>query len=143
MPTRSVKSRNAYDKYRKQVKSDSICQFCQIDSSSPQQISESKYFRTITNLFPYDLWDGQGVDHHIMIIPKKHTTSIAEFTDTEAVEFVNLLATYESQGYNVYARAPGNKIKSVVHQHTHLIKSSRKLLKTMVFIRKPYILFHR
>ena len=74
-----------------------------------------------------------------MIVPKKHTDTLSDLTRDEAVEYVDLLGSYESKGYNVWARAAQSTIKSVVHQHTHLIKSAGKAHRFIFFIRKPYL----
>ena len=74
-----------------------------------------------------------------MVIPKKHIDSLNDLTTDEAVEFVGLIGSYESRGYNVWARAPQSVIKSVVHQHTHLIKPGTKKKRFVLYNKKPYI----
>jgi diadenosine tetraphosphate (Ap4A) HIT family hydrolase len=74
-----------------------------------------------------------------MIVPLKHTNTLSDLTADESIEFVGLLASYESKGFNVYARAPHSTMKTVEHQHTHLIKPSTKKTKLLLYIRKPYI----
>ena len=39
-------------------------------------------------------------------------------------QYVDLIEEYEQIGYNIYARAPASVIKSIQHQHTHLIKTA-------------------
>lgn len=74
-----------------------------------------------------------------MIIPITHTDTLADLTPAAAQEYVKLLTSYETKGYNVYLRAPGSIMKSVVHQHTHLIKPVKRKIKLLLFIRRPYI----
>lgn len=74
-----------------------------------------------------------------MIIPVQHTDTLADIPETAAVEFVQLISKYEQDGYNIYARAPISGMKSVIHQHTHLIKPEGKRISAVVHTRKPYI----
>lgn len=113
------------------------CPFCKENDSS--LIEDGKSFRVIRNIFPYSLWDGQDVEDHLMITPKKHTNSLAGLSSKEKAEYVDLISKYEALGYNLYARAPKSKIKSVVHQHTHLIKNIGETRRFVFLLRKPYI----
>ena len=137
------RSRGEVKTYRRYIKklSGNVCEFCNIANTPNQVVASTDSFYVIKNLFPYSLWDNQSVADHLMIIPKRHVDSLAAFSPQEASEFLKLLSEYESQGYNVYARAPGSKIKTVVHQHTHLIKPKGKMRKFIIFARKPYIRF--
>jgi diadenosine tetraphosphate (Ap4A) HIT family hydrolase len=94
----------------------------------------------IPNRVSYDVFEGRKVTSHLMIIPKRHVESFKDFTDKEATEFVRMSAKYEATGYNVYARAMENISRSVLHQHTHLIKTDTRRTKAIFFIRKPYFL---
>lgn len=84
-------------------------------------IEKRDHFVIVENLFSYDIWDGYGVKHHLLVISKKFTESISTFSEEERAEYWQILADYESRGYAIYARAPGSKRKTVKHQHTHLI----------------------
>jgi diadenosine tetraphosphate (Ap4A) HIT family hydrolase len=136
--TRSRKEEKFYKKYLKTVDKN-VCVFCAIKKGSDQLVVTTKHFKVITNIFPYSVWDGQEVVDHLMITPKKHTDSLKDMPDSQKVEYVNLIESYEQNGYNIYARAPINKTKSVVHQHTHLIKTDGALKKLIVFSTKPYV----
>ena len=94
-------------------------------------------------MFGYDIWDGCGVIEHFMIIPKKHTASLADLSKEEKIDYMNQIAQFEADGYSIYARSPGNKTKSVVHQHTHLIKIDNKPKRWLIFLKKPHILMTR
>jgi diadenosine tetraphosphate (Ap4A) HIT family hydrolase len=140
---RSTRENLIYNRYRKNLK-DKKCQFCNIKTGSPQLISEHKYFLVIKNIFPYSLWDTQTVEDHLMIVPRRHTDTISHFTSAESSEFVKLIAKYEKLHYNIWARAASSTIKTVVHQHTHLIKPKGKARKFVFLLRKPfYIRFVR
>ncbi len=93
----------------------------------------------VCNIFPYDVWDTSTVKDHLMIVPKRHVDSVSHFKRTEQTEFMALLGKYEAKGYSVYARAPTNKMKSVTHQHTHLIKLGPKV-RNLLYIEKPRLL---
>lgn len=76
---------------------------------------------------------------HVLVVPKKHTDRLADLNAQEYVEFMDIIGSYEIQGYNIYARAPQTITKSIVHQHTHLIKPEGKIHRFMLYWHKPYI----
>ncbi len=138
MATRSRKEEKRYAHYRRHEVPKVGCQFCAITPDSHQFRQEFKSFYVIENIFPYSMWDGQGVTDHLLVIPKRHTDTIADFSRDEAVEYVNILASYESNGYDVHARGPASNRKSVVHQHTHFLKLDRKHRRVIFYLQKPY-----
>lgn len=135
---RSRKQSKAYIKHMKTTDS-SLCAFCPIDETSDQFVEGTPYFKVLKNIFPYSLWDGQDVIDHLMVVPLSHTDTISSFSDAEKIDYVNILQKYEMQGYNVYARAPVSAIKTIVHQHTHLIKTHGQAKRFVLSIRKPLI----
>lgn len=139
MSTRSRKAEKEYALHRKEIHSVTDCVFCDYTEKDECFIKQTKSFKILNNLFPYSQWDGQGVLDHIMVIPKKHTDSLNDFNSTEAIEYVGLIGSYESKGYSVYSRAPSSTRKTVVHQHTHLIKLDNNTMKLIVFNKKPHI----
>jgi diadenosine tetraphosphate (Ap4A) HIT family hydrolase len=134
---RSIHQNFSYNRYRKKSKVVG-CEFCKIGQGSQQLVAQHKYFNVIKNIFPYSLWDNQKVADHLMIVPKKHTDTLADLTAAEASEYVKLLAEYEKNHYNVYARAPSSSIKTISHQHTHLIKPQGGARKFVFLLRKPF-----
>jgi len=138
--TRSRKQFHEYNSYLKSLDSGaSQCQFCELDAKSPQTIKITKYFKIARNIFPYSVWDSHQVDDHLLLIPKEHTDTLADLSKDAAAEFVKIISDYESSGYNIYARAPGSKMKSIIHQHTHLIKAKPGMISGLLYNRKPYI----
>jgi diadenosine tetraphosphate (Ap4A) HIT family hydrolase len=137
---RSRKEAITYTKHLKQT-DNSVCPFCHIDPKDEQYVDETRYFFVIKNTFPYSIWDGQEVKDHLMVTPKVHTDSLGTMTQTARLEYVDILEKYEKQGYNIYARAPTSIIKTIVHQHTHLIKTAGKPRRVLFMLRKPYIRF--
>lgn len=139
----AVRSRHAIRRYHRAhpptAAPKKSCVFCAIDASSREIVARTKHFRVIHNIFPYSLWDSQEVTDHLMIVPIMHTDRLAGLPSAAAKEFVDLLSQYELDGYNVWARAAGSTMKSVEHQHTHLIKLSGKHIRGLFFIRKPYL----
>lgn len=136
----ATRSRKEEIIYKKHLKSQPQgCPFCRIEKGSDQLVEETKYFKIIRNIFSYSLWDGQRVADHLMLVPKKHIASIADIPKAAATEFIEILGRYEKKSYNVYARAPASVIKSVVHQHTHLIKPMGRPKKFVLLLRKPFI----
>lgn len=136
--TRSTAEERRYQKLRKQ---DSVaaCPFCTIQHGHEQFVAETDHFRIIRNRTPYSLWDSHKVADHLMLVPKKHTDRLSELTKNAMAEYTEVLGKYENQVYNIYARSPGSKFKSVIHQHTHLIKLSRHRINFLLMTRKPYI----
>jgi diadenosine tetraphosphate (Ap4A) HIT family hydrolase len=136
--SRSRKEVKEYTEYQKTLDKN-VCSFCVVTNSDEQFISATTYFKVIRNIFPYSIWDGQTVVDHLLITPKAHTDTIKDMPDEQKVEYVNLLEEYEHKGYNIYARAPGSRMKSIVHQHTHLIKSEGDPKKITIHFAKPYV----
>ena len=133
---RSTNEENNYRKYLKN-ENDSSCPFCSIDINHPQYIEETKYFKIIKNKFPYSIWDGAKVKEHIMLVPIRHIGSLSQVNAGEANDFANILSQYEKQNYNFYGRTHSSNVKSVVHQHTHLLKLGERQHKFVLMLRKP------
>ena len=135
---RSRKEKVQYDKYQATVDK-SQCSFCHLKENGEQVVTETASFQVVRNLFPYSIWDGQRVVDHLMVVPNLHTDSLSNLAPSVASEFLRVISDYERQGYNVYARAPGSHMKSIAHQHTHLIKTVDLPKKFLLLLRKPYI----
>ena len=132
-----------YRKTRKVYKSyprPEVCVFCTPDEQCEGIIEDAEHHYIVPNRTFYDVWEHRPVKDHLLVVPKRHTDSLAELEDQARLSIMNAIAKYETQGYNVYARAPGNTQKSVHHQHTHLIKVIDKPGKFMMYLRKPYFL---
>ena len=114
-----------YNQYLGELKTDSRsgCPFCVLDSREIYQ--NYGEFLVIDNLYEYDFWDGAAVEQHLMIIPKRHISNIADMTKAEKLEYVELLAKYNSDGYLLYTRYSGSISGSQPHLHTHLIKQGK------------------
>jgi diadenosine tetraphosphate (Ap4A) HIT family hydrolase len=134
------KTRQAYAKHNSSDKKLSTCTFCNELEITTNIVEENTTMFVIPNRISYDVFEGRRVTGHLMIIPKRHVETFKEFTDKEAADLVHMSAKYEANGYNVYARAMDNISRSVLHQHTHLIKTDTKRTKAIFFIRKPYFL---
>ena len=134
------KTRQTYAKHNAGDKQLSVCTFCNELDKKTNIIEESKTMFIIPNRVSYDVFEGRKVTGHLLIIPKRHTEGFTDFTDEEALELVRMSAKYEADGYNVYARGMGNISRSVLHQHTHLIKTDTNRTKALFFIRKPYFM---
>ncbi len=139
MPTRSRKQEKKYSRYKKNVAHNEGCDFCQIDESFQHHVRNTKSFKIFQNIFPYSVWDDQDVQEHLLMAPKRHIDTLGDLDANEAVEYVNLIASYETQGYNIYMRPPQSEVKTVPHQHTHLIKPLPKTHNMLFVLRKPYI----
>jgi diadenosine tetraphosphate (Ap4A) HIT family hydrolase len=137
--SRNRKETLAYRKYLKNLQPGHDCEFCSIGKKDPQFVSQTKYFKVIRNIFPYSMWDDHTVKDHLLILPKEHTDTLSSLPQASKIEYVELISKYESKGYNIYARSPGHASKSVIHQHTHLIKSGNRRKQLVVHSRKPYL----
>lgn len=135
---RSRKEEKLYKRYRKKLGT-GVCQFCAVGKEDTHYLRASRSFKIIRNIFAYSIWDGQRVVDHLLVIPKKHVDSLGDLSASEASELLKIFNEYEKEGYNVYARAPTSAIKSVIHQHTHLIKTAGAPKKFIFLLRKPYI----
>ena len=136
---RKNKNHKVYAVHAEAAKKSGGCAFCELKADSYQVIKIAEHFKIIKNIFPYDNWDARDVLDHLMITPIMHTESLSTLGDEAAVEFVKLMSGYEKQGYDVYGRSPHSTVKSVPHQHTHLIKTGGKNHKAIIHLQKPYI----
>ena len=139
---RTRKSQKVYRNYTDGLDK-SECVFCEFTLKSKQVIKGLKHFWIVTNIYGYDMWDSSGVKEHLMIVPKRHIDSIAEFNTEEKREFIENLVAYEKKGYSIYARSANNSRKSVAHQHTHLIKVDNKIKRILFFIKKPHLMISK
>ncbi len=112
------------------------CDFCKIDKTNEQFMRETSSFKVIKNIFPYEIWDHQIVLDHLMIVPKKHMDTLAHISNKAAGEYIGLVTAYEKRGYCIFARAAGSVMKSIPHQHTHLIKLANHRIKGVVYHEK-------
>lgn len=140
------KTLNEYAKRNANDKHLAGCSYCSdYKNGTYKLVAEGKTMVTVHNRVMYDMFEGQRVTENLMVIPIRHVESMADFTDEEKLEHMTILGSYEKQAYDVYARGVGNVTRSMLHQHTHLIKMENinKFPKILFFIRKPYFLFDR
>jgi diadenosine tetraphosphate (Ap4A) HIT family hydrolase len=114
------------------------CHFCADDMPS-RTIVETKHAVVIANRAFYDRWELRPVTDHLLLVPKRHVASLAELTKEERFDIMALMADYEAQNYNIYARGVSSKQRTVGHQHTHLIKTKDKQARGSFSWFKPYI----
>lgn len=134
------KTRKSYHQKLRDDTARNTCTFCYDDLMPSRLIEESDHARVIHNRTHYDLWEGRYVAEHYLVVPKLCVGSLNELPDDAArLDIMNIIAAYEQQGFNVYARAVGSPLRSVRHQHTHLIKFSTKPHpKYTLYMEKPY-----
>ncbi len=140
-----ARKRSLQKRYDKDVKDSpkDLCVFCEIKPNDDQFIDQTKYFMVVKNIYPYSVWDGQGVLDHIMIMPKRHTVAVADFNKNELEDFNQLLQKYDLLDYDFAGRTAKSKGKSIAHQHTHLIKTDGKKKKIIFFNKSPHLLLFR
>lgn len=131
--------RKTMQKYLDRQKVDG-CPFCNSQTRA-RSIQETSSVYVVANLTQYDLWELYDVTDHFLVIPKRHVKNLQELTERERLEIMDVLADYETKGYNIYARGADSARRSVEHQHTHVIKSNSKHPRFSLFLRKPYFLF--
>ena len=137
--TRTRKQVKTYAKYRQKKVAADTCVFCDLTEDSPQTVSITAHFKLFKNIFPYSVWDNHPVKEHLLLAPKLHTHTLDALSEKARLEFVKIISDYEAQGYNVYARGAASNMRSVDHQHTHLIKLEKRFIKFLLFLDKPYI----
>lgn len=115
------------------------CAFCTSAQEEPA-LAGNETMYVIANRTSYDIFEGYRVAEHLMIIPKAHRASLAEFTENEMIDFMRLAGEYEAKGYSVYARGVDSPTRSVAHQHTHLIKLTGKAPNVMLYTSRPHVL---
>jgi ATP adenylyltransferase len=136
------KTRKAYTTFNAGDKAAQGCTLCkEIDSLKIVQQNETMF--VIPNRVAYDMFEGRRVTDHLMVIPRRHTESIGDFTDDEKLDQMNIIADYEARGYNVYARAIDSSSRSVKHQHTHFIKLVGKKPQFIFYVAKPHLLIDK
>lgn len=113
------------------------CDFCNLPSPGNEIVESTTHFWVIKNFFPYDVWDSSGVKDHLLVIPKRHIDSIGHFNPKEQAAYGKIIGKYDLQGYSAYARAAGNVIKSVPHQHTHLMALDNKPKQFLLYLKSP------
>lgn len=144
MPTKSYKGEMRYRSARKTAAKSHGCNFCKFDKDKKSEVVKNyDYFWVVKNIFAYDIWDDQGVVDHLMLVPKRHIDSLDSFNNNERLEYSKILGIYDKLNYSAYARSLKNTVKSVAHQHTHLIKLDGKEISFMFFSQKPYVLLKK
>ncbi len=133
------KTKKVYSSLNKASAKQGECTFCTSAKSEPN-ITENDTMYVVANRVAYDLFEGYRVAKHLMIIPKQHRVSIAEFTPQEAQDYISIAGQFEAKGYSVYARGADSPTRSVTHQHTHLIKLKGTAPKAIIYTAKPHIL---
>ncbi len=118
-----------------------ICDFCGFHTEHKEVQEELDYFWIVINPYGYQIWDECRVEEHLLLIPKRHIHSLSELTTKEMVQYTRVISEREENGYSVFTRPMGGKTRSVLHLHTHLIKTSPKLIRWIFFLRKPHMLW--
>lgn len=123
MGVRSKETQAAYDNFRAAY--EGVCIVCDVHERAPKVVlDDSTSMIVMDNEYPYNKWDSRGVSDHKMIAPKRHVLSFAGFNEKEIIDYFKLVAHYETEGYSIYTRSPGNMMRTVGHLHTHLFKLS-------------------
>ena len=128
-------------KYNKHKVKHTTCAFCDPDQRA-KTIRETEHLLLIENRFPYDIWEGHRVIEHVLLIPKRHVAHFGEMNSPELAEVMQFIQEFESNDYNVYARAKLSAKRSIAaHQHTHFIKTDNedKKVQGVFYLEKPYI----
>lgn len=135
-------TRKHYVKHRVSDDTKGVCSFCNDKTIPTRTLSQSKTMYLVSIRTKYDVFEGRAVLDHLMVIPKRHSETLSDFTDTEKLEQMTIIGEYEAKGYDVYARSVTSIDRSVAHQHTHLIKMANKPMKYFVHLKKPYVLLN-
>lgn len=133
------KTKVQYNSHNKADKKVLACGFCDAGVSE-RSVHETDTVIVIPNRVSYDMFEGRRVTEHLMVIPKQHRESFIDFSQQEQLETMQVIAKYEAEGYNIYARGVGSISRSMKHQHTHLIKLSQRASNAVFYIKRPYFL---
>lgn len=117
-----------------------MCPFCDPETLA-KAVYETENIYIVKNKVFYDIWEMRTVKDHLLLMPKRHVKSLGELGAEERAEIMDVISDYESNDYNVYARAVSNNTRSVTHQHTHLIKTDHRNIHAALMLKKPYLLF--
>lgn len=116
-----------------------VCSFCD-DDIAARAVRQTEHALVIPNRVSYDVWEMRDVVDHLMIVPRLHVENLAALSDAAKLDVMQLIGEYEQKGYNIYARATTSTVRSVPHQHTHLIKTGHKHARATLTVAKPYML---
>lgn len=133
------KTKKKYKSLNSQSARTKECAFC-TTAQQENVLAENETMYVIKNRVAYDLFEGYRVSEHVMVIPRQHRLSMREFNEQEKIDFFNLAAVYETEGFCVFARGLNSPSRSVDHQHTHLIKIQGKPVKSMLYAARPHVL---
>lgn len=136
---RTTKNQRIYDDHRARTKADG-CPFCNMPPEKRKTIEESAHALVIQNIFPYEVWEGFKATEHLLLIPKRHVSSLNELNSGERTDIMNLYCKYEALGFNLYSRAPGSGARTHAHVHTHFIKIEGDIATELTFTKTPYSL---
>lgn len=125
-------------RYVRNKKKQVNCPFCIL--SNERIIEETKNFYLIKNIYGYDIWDRRKVKVHLLVISKNHVVALQEIKEDMFQEYMDILGKYSDDGYDIFTRTTVSLTKTQPHFHTHLIKTTGKLLNSIHFDKDPYSL---
>ncbi len=133
----SIRRADKLNRQDKQLKRS--CPFCDAQNQVEEIIAENKTMLVIRNRVSYDFFEGVPVSDHLMLIPRKHHINLGELNREEKMDYMEMLAKYESEGYSVYSRGEANHERSQPHIHTHLLMAKGGRARFLLYAEKPYI----
>lgn len=136
------KTWQVYESHRRADNTKQDCTLC-VERNLDTVIHMGDTMYVVKNRVQYDMFEGRRVEDHLLVMPKTHKESTAEFTSDEGKELLAIIAEYEAKGYGFYGRGVGSPTRSVKHQHTHLIKLIPKRPKFVVVVNKPYFVLSK
>lgn len=96
------------------------CPFCD-NLGERIMLRETSTMIVVKNDFPYQVFDGLPVSHHILLVPRRHTAVLDDFDEQEIHDYWHLVSEYHLQGYSFMTRSAKSTNRSVpAHLHTHL-----------------------
>src|SRR5574344_919777 len=101
------------------------CKFCNSTANIYDEvIDETKYFTIKPSL-------GSLVDGYLLIISKRHITSMSQLTSNEKKEYFEIIEKYREKFHDIYGAYPiifehgtineKTSASSVTHAHTHIV----------------------
>ncbi len=124
--TRSIVAQGKYDYIRGKTRRKYECIFCEVLKGNPELETHPLYedddFYCTLNLYPYNAG-------HLLVLPKKHITSLLEFSSEDLTRLFSLVQACEKilkkslkpSGFNIGVNEGPNSGQSITHFHVHIV----------------------
>jgi hypothetical protein len=103
------------------------CVFCRKNYLVDRAVTRPDgHFVIIDALAAYDYWYTKKVKHHLMIVPKRHISSLYNMNQKESQQYLEIAKFYDRKEYDIFVRSQHSEVKSITRLHIHCIKTEIK-----------------